>query len=327
MKNCLKENWFKLGIIVTILIAAVAIAYYFVIYLPKEDSQNTAFSQAQKEVSRSESSSSIVIVTTPTTATSNTTLCNGVLYSVCPVGQSFVCPTNGDAYCQLPQQKTNAPVQSQSTNNDLAAVVTLWAPNIAFIDCQFQYANSNQVYLEQSGSGYLLPQSNDSITSLYVSTNRHVVTDTNGYGPASCSVSIPNGPTYIVPNNKIRVWTQDYAELEIASPDATTKDRAGIMLTTKLRNCQTDALIGASIVILGYPGIGGIGITATEGIISSYDGNYYVTSAKVEHGNSGGAAIEYDSHESCYLGLPTFAETGTIESLARILKWTAAYKQ
>ena len=58
-------------------------------------------------------------------------------------------------------------------------------------------------------------------------------------------------------------------------------------------------------------------VTATEGIISGFDGDYYITSAKVEHGNSGGAAILVK--ESCELGIPTFVQTGSIESLARIL--------
>lgn len=58
-------------------------------------------------------------------------------------------------------------------------------------------------------------------------------------------------------------------------------------------------------------------IAVTEGIISGFEGNYFITSAKVEHGNSGGAAIHV--RNNCLLGLPTFAQVGYIESLARIL--------
>jgi len=69
---------------------------------------------------------------------------------------------------------------------------------------------------------------------------------------------------------------------------------------------------------LGYPGIGGNNdITATEGIISSYDGDYYITSAKIEHGNSGGIAILIK--DNCFLGIPSYAEAGEIESMGRIL--------
>lgn len=36
----------------------------------------------------------------------NTTLCNGTYYTACSLGQSFVCPPSGGAYCQVPQQYT-----------------------------------------------------------------------------------------------------------------------------------------------------------------------------------------------------------------------------
>jgi len=79
---------------------------------------------------------------------------------------------------------------------------------------------------------------------------------------------------------------------------------------------------GDEIVVLGYPDVGSpTGITATDGIISGYNGNYYVTSAKVEHGNSGGAAI--DVANNCYLGIPTYVETDSADSLAGVLKWQA----
>ena len=44
----------------------------------------------------------------------NITLCNGINWSQCPSGQSFVCPTIGSAYCQSPQQQTKASSDSQA---------------------------------------------------------------------------------------------------------------------------------------------------------------------------------------------------------------------
>jgi hypothetical protein len=52
-------------------------------------------------------------------------------------------------------------------------------------------------------------------------------------------------------------------------------------------------------------------------VISGYEEGLYLTSAKVERGNSGGAAI--DVNNNCYLGIPTFVTVGSFESLARIL--------
>lgn len=84
--------------------------------------------------------------------------------------------------------------------------------------------------------------------------------------------------------------------------------------------CTSTPEVGDSIVILGYPSIGSqTDITATQGIISGYDGEYYITSAGIDHGNSGGAAI--DEKNNCYLGIPTWAKAGSFESLGRILKW------
>jgi hypothetical protein len=73
---------------------------------------------------------------------------------------------------------------------------------------------------------------------------------------------------------------------------------------------------------LGYPTIGSSGsITVTEGIVSGIEGDYYVTSAKIDHGNSGGVAIL--TKDDCYLGIPTFVKNnGGFESLGRILKST-----
>ena len=85
-----------------------------------------------------------------------------------------------------------------------------------------------------------------------------------------------------------------------------------------VKTCVDKPVIGDQVVILGYPSVGAEeGITATEGIVSGIDDDYYVTSAKIEQGNSGGAAILVKNN--CLLGLPTLVVAGKIESLARIL--------
>ena len=89
--------------------------------------------------------------------------------------------------------------------------------------------------------------------------------------------------------------------------------------------CDVLPDLGAKILIIGYPTIGSqTDVTVTDGIISGFDGNYYITDAKVDHGNSGGAAI--DLKNDCYLGIPTWSESGSFESLARILKWQTFLK-
>jgi len=85
------------------------------------------------------------------------------------------------------------------------------------------------------------------------------------------------------------------------------------------KSCKdTDLKLGDKLVVAGYPAIGGFSITLTEGIISGFDGDYIKTSAKLEHGNSGGAAFHYTG---CYIGVPTKVVVGELESLGIILKF------
>jgi S1-C subfamily serine protease len=65
-------------------------------------------------------------------------------------------------------------------------------------------------------------------------------------------------------------------------------------------------------------------LTATDGIISGYAGDYYITSAKIERGNSGGPAILIKG--KCLLGIPTFVTVGSLEALGRVLDITVLYR-
>jgi len=83
--------------------------------------------------------------------------------------------------------------------------------------------------------------------------------------------------------------------------------------------CGSDVIkVGEEIVVLGYPTIGGEYLTATEGLISGYEGTYYLTtSAKIEQGSSGGGA--FIKSTGCLVGMPTFVRLGKIESFARFI--------
>lgn len=48
-----------------------------------------------------------------TTPPPNTTLCNGIYYNPCFAGQDFICPSNGNGYCQLSQQQQEQLQQAQ----------------------------------------------------------------------------------------------------------------------------------------------------------------------------------------------------------------------
>lgn len=89
-------------------------------------SPNTTVSDSSTTISTEESSSPVVTPVTkiikkvsptpPVTVQTQSpqqqigTLCNGTYWKECPVGQNFICPSTGNAYCQPPQQPVQQPV-------------------------------------------------------------------------------------------------------------------------------------------------------------------------------------------------------------------------
>jgi hypothetical protein len=201
-------------------------------------------------------------------------------------------------------------IPSQSTS--IADIVSEWGPVIPIVFCNFNASNES---LE--GSAILFQKGTTGIFGIL--TNKHIIN--NGISFAdNCEIQFPNDPQIITVSN-VNMATApddvDAAQIIINNPDANIKE---LISKSNMYFCPSPPNVGDEIVILGYPAIGSSsGITATDGIVSGYDGNYYVTSAKVEHGNSGGVAI--DVKRNCDLGVPTYVDAGSLESLARILKW------
>lgn len=201
-----------------------------------------------------------------------------------------------------------------NAENSLAYIAQYWRPVIAYIECDAygvdQVGNVSKIGVV-SGSG----------TGVYTAgqyvvwTNKHVTASSGG---KSCRIHFPDSNyTIISVGGRLNsAWNTDFVIVDIPSPD----EKLGSIIKNTNVFCTQKPSVGDQVVILGYPGIGSqTDITVTEGIISGYDGSYFITSAKVEHGNSGGAAILVK--DNCYLGIPTFVQTGTLESLARILDW------
>jgi hypothetical protein len=203
---------------------------------------------------------------------------------------------------------------SSGLQYSVSSIVEYWKPRIAYVTCNFGGL------IERSGSGTVLPQLPALSNQTPVLTNRHVITyegiyDT--YGPDYCIVKIGD-ETYRVLSKQIRLHTKGYdlAILFIDNPSQKLKEIAN---SWKNEFCQAKTgKVGDSIVVLGFPAIGSpTDITATEGIISGYEDYYYITSAKIDAGNSGGAAILLKGN--CFLGIPTYIVSGRAESLGRIL--------
>ncbi len=188
-------------------------------------------------------------------------------------------------------------------SSDISGIITEWSPYVYDITCSFKKGTE----ISQSSGSAVLEYSGG--TTRFI-TNRHVV-ETEGQTLVNCKLAQPkNDVTITVDDEKIILSDDnDFAYGVLPSP---------VTAINPSKRCTSVPTIGDSVVMLGYPQIGAReSITATEGIISGFDEKYYTTSAKIERGNSGGAAI--DVKRNCFLGLPTLVFTGRIESLARIL--------
>lgn len=220
---------------------------------------------------------------------------------------------------QASAETSRLEIEALSNKNTFASVIKKWGPKVAQIVCNFRDVNGN-IYETSSGSATAV-SGIDSLNNVAygVLTNLHVLEDRN-VSAADCDVKFQDDPNIMTILNSYQVHASENAvdavALKIMTPDSYI-----INLSYDSKNkCQREPNLGDDVVILGYPGIGANrSITATEGIISGFEDGYYVTSAKVEHGNSGGVAILVK--DNCALGLPTFVESGSVESLARILKW------
>lgn len=241
------------------------------------------------------------------------------------------------------QQQTESQAQNSSSINSapssvsLPEIVSEWRKRTAYIECDWDYNNDpNQTsYYADGGSGMLADYSSTGFTIL---TNAHVVDNATYGGATQCFIKFPddNGFYGPVQNPNITVATDgnDWGELRnlAASPaygsvSMTLNQRANPYPTI----CGSPENIGDSITVIGYPdygstisAVGPIEVTVTQGIISGRDRGYYTTSAQIEHGNSGGIAV--DLIKDCYIGIPSAFVSGQAGSLGRILPESAIFQ-
>lgn len=201
----------------------------------------------------------------------------------------------------------------------LAAVVKEWRPRVASIECLWDGLFGEET---SNGSGLWLSNISTAITSDHV-----VVKEGVRLGPPakadSCSVKLPGGEAVTIKTEDISGWRglpagrqgiEGVAAITIKNPPVSMKQIASSLNLA----CKNQVATGERIIVLGYPSIGTKGdVTVTEGIISGYEDDFYIVSAKIEKGMSGGVAVFVD--RNCYLGIPIFVRAGEVESLGRIL--------
>ncbi|MFA7315601.1 MAG: serine protease [Candidatus Paceibacterota bacterium] len=207
------------------------------------------------------------------------------------------------------------------SSKSAADIIAEWKNRVAQVTCEWRYTDGS-VYQIATGSSTLVDMAGNGLTAI---TNKHVIQADNGYPPKRCMV---------------HVWGIGFREIKATDKPflyTPTTDLGAIKLTISeehplgvfseisgVKHCTT-INIGDKLVVLGYPTIGAeTGITATEGIIAGIEQDYYVTDAKIDHGNSGGAAILLK--DDCWLGIPSASRVGEIESMGRILKSSLVFK-
>jgi len=189
---------------------------------------------------------------------------------------------------------------------EATAIVSRWEDFVYDISCSFIIVGLSET--RENGGSAIIELHNGSPRFI---TNSHVLKKLTAE-PSSCTLTKPkdSSATITVSGNNIEV--SDDIDIGYGTISKSVPAISGEKI------CRETPEIGDRVVILGYPGIGATdSITATEGIVSGFEDEYYLTSAKIDKGNSGGAAIHVKN--DCLLGLPTLSVAGQVESLARIL--------
>lgn len=198
-----------------------------------------------------------------------------------------------------------------------SALITKWSDATVKLRCYFSDGSRS------SGSGfYVGPESELSFgagNDHVILTNSHVLEE-NDLIPDSCEFTWNNGTTVEVEVSKEEQTISYFEDF-----DAGFVTLSPSQIPTSIRNstnvydvCDIRPTSGDDLLILGYPKIGSsAGITSTEGIVSAYEAGFYITSAKISKGNSGGVAI--DTQSDCFIGIPTLVRADEVESLGRIL--------
>jgi hypothetical protein len=190
-----------------------------------------------------------------------------------------------------------------------------------------------------SGSGTIWSKGN----KYYLVTNRHVLEDADT-DDESCGITIARNwnavaddPSAAYQNDDLLIYQLnqgytyweaeglDLAITEIYEYEQPLSYLEDIAMETNEAECNETVAPGSKIKIIGFPYTSSVSLpTITEGIISSFEKTgemlYYITSAKIEHGNSGGIAVTDDYY--CMVGIPSAVVVGETESYGRILVLT-----
>lgn len=218
-------------------------------------------------------------------------------------------------------------VEAADTSGTDRALIAALAPAIVKLSC-IKDGNGSI----QRGTGVLFRGgAYDPFGEYYIQTNLHVV-ETTDESRAHCVITLyPDSgdvSEHLVFESDGFKYYGDGIDIAFLTPkvvDATehagTTDDLARYARSRAETPTCSALAtGDRISILGYPAAGGDTLTVTDGIVSGFETEgevrYVKTSAKIDIGNSGGAAIE---ESGCIVGIPTSVRQSRLQTIGRIL--------
>ncbi len=175
---------------------------------------------------------------------------------------------------------------------------------------------------QNSGSGIIINQSGLILTSahlIFLDPKTRAILNQ----PSSCTITIPDAqsgaPTtsYATITFPLTPANQEYdlAFLQIDTPEQT-------QFASILDGCfNRQPQLGQSLRLYGYPITStNANLTVTEGVVSNFDDSGLIfTSAKIDHGNSGGLVVD---ENQCFLGLINGVISSELENLGTFIPLT-----
>jgi S1-C subfamily serine protease len=216
------------------------------------------------------------------------------------------------------QSKLNNINTSSSPNTNVSADLNTLGDTIKTIVKIYNISNSSTV----SGTGTLIDNQG------HILTNKHVIEESNSYYSPSSSilaicltVSIDEKPKCSYTAEIVAIGDGDidlailkidkklnYTSGKFSTSTLGSNDLNSLKYKNILLESNTKAELKSPVNVIGYPGVGGDSISLTQGIYSgNIDQTYFKTDAKVNSGNSGGAAFDNNNR---FLGVPTAVSGG-----------------
>jgi hypothetical protein len=191
-------------------------------------------------------------------------------------------------------------------NYKLEDVIKEWRPYVVRVTCITIDSNGNKKSYSD-GSGFL---AYDPVKGPSVITNKHVFYVKDGISSNYCDIYFPESKEVVKVEKKDRYVSSkgyDKGTLVITQPSEYISNLVKNSITTS-RDCKaTKPESTDDIVILGYPmGKPKDDISYAKGKIVGYQDRYFVSTATIVSGYSGGVAVSLK--DNCYLGIPTYSQ-------------------